>query len=347
MTDQLASYNENVAVLDLVLFLQAMEHITRTCRIIDQPSGHALLVGVGGSGKQSLSKLSAFILSIEVFRIVVSSSYGMNDLKEDIKVVFMKAGCAGNPQLFVLTDTQIINDKFLMYINDILSTGYIEGLFASDELDEVCGKVRSEARSNGVEDTPAALFDFFLSKIKKNLHLDLCFSPVGDAFRIRARMFAGIINNTTMDYHHAWPTDALVGVADRFLEEVDFDTPELRHTVSEHMAFCHNSIDEANARFLLSERRNNYVTPTSFLELIKFYKSLLNDKRGKIIEQIKRLEIGLQTMEDTNKVVADLSVELDETMVIVDAEKEATGKLIAVVDAEAADAAKEEAIAKE
>jgi len=180
-----------------------------------------------------------------------------------------------------------------MYINDILSTGYIEGLFASDELDEICGKVRSEARSNGVEDTPAALFEFFLLKIKKNLHLDLCFSPVGDAFRIRARMFAGIINNTTMDYHHPWPTDALVGVADRFLEEIEFESGELRHTVSEHMAFCHNSIDAANAKFLVAERRHNYVTPTSFLELIKFYKNLLNDKRGKIIEQIKRLEIGL------------------------------------------------------
>jgi len=158
-------------------------------------------------------------------------------------------------------------------------------------------------------------------------------------------MFAGIINNTTMDYHHAWPTDALIGVANRFLEEVEFDTPELRVTVSEHMAFCHTSIDEANSKFLVAERRNNYVTPTSFLELIKFYKSLLNDKRGKIVEQIKRLEIGLQTMDDTNKVVADLSVELDETMIIVNAEKEATGKLIEIVDAEAADAAKEEAIA--
>jgi len=205
-----------------------------------------------------------------------------------------------------------------MYINDILSTGYIEALFASDEIDEICGKVRSEARSGGTEDTPAALFGFFLDKCRRNLHLDLCFSPVGDAFRIRARMFPGIINSTTMDYHHAWPPEALIGVANRFLEEVEFDTEELRNTISTHMAFCHTSIDEANVRFLVNERRNNYVTPTSFLELIKFYKKLLNDKRGKIIDQIKRLEIGLQTMDDTNKVVADLSVELDETMKIVD-----------------------------
>jgi dynein heavy chain len=116
--------------MDLVLFNEAMEHITRCCRIVDQPNGHCLLVGVGGSGKQSLSKLSAFILGIEVFRIVVSSSYGMNDLKEDIKTVYMKAGAQGNPQMFILTDTQIISDKFLMYINDILSVGYVAELFA-------------------------------------------------------------------------------------------------------------------------------------------------------------------------------------------------------------------------
>jgi dynein heavy chain len=70
--------------MDLVLFSIACQHITRIARIVDQPCGNALLVGVGGSGKQSLSKLTAFILAQDVFRIVVTSNYTKADLKLDI-----------------------------------------------------------------------------------------------------------------------------------------------------------------------------------------------------------------------------------------------------------------------
>lgn len=144
---KMAEYNENVGSMDLVLFGIACEHITRIARIIDQPCGNALLVGVGGSGKQSLGKLTAFILGQEVFRIVVTSNYSMNDLKLDIQNAFTKAGVAGIPLFFILTDSQIPKDNFLVYINDILSAGYIPDLFAKDELDEKINKIRSEAKS--------------------------------------------------------------------------------------------------------------------------------------------------------------------------------------------------------
>jgi dynein heavy chain len=58
--------------------------------------------------------------------------------------------------------------------------------------------------------------------------LGLCFSPVGDAFRFRARKFPGVINCTSMDWFHEWPRDALINVASRFLEEIDFPKDELR-----------------------------------------------------------------------------------------------------------------------
>lgn len=77
----LLEYNDSYAAMDLVLFEDAVRHVCRITRIILNPAGHALLVGVGGSGKQSLSRLAAHICSYRVFQITISASYGISDLK--------------------------------------------------------------------------------------------------------------------------------------------------------------------------------------------------------------------------------------------------------------------------
>ncbi len=97
------------------------------------------------------------------------------------------------------------------------------------------------------------------------------------------------------------------------------------------MATVHLSISEANEDFLTQERRFNYTTPTSFLELISFYRKLLTEKRDKITDQINRLEIGLQTMDSTTEQVDGLKKLLVIKMADVEVEKEKTGKLIDIV----------------
>ena len=88
MADQLTlalrEYNELNAVMDLVLFEDAMKHVCKVTRILTAAGGHALLVGVGGMGKQSLSRLSAFICQYTNVGIVISSTYSINDFKADL-----------------------------------------------------------------------------------------------------------------------------------------------------------------------------------------------------------------------------------------------------------------------
>lgn len=152
----------------------------------------------------------------------------------------MKAGVQGQPTMFILTDSQIVKDDFLIYINDILSAGYIPELFAKDELDGIISKVRAEAKGEGIEDAPGPIFNFFIDKVRRNLHMTLCFSPVGETFRVRARMFPGLINCTQSDWFHEWPEDALIGVANKFLEEITvLPDEELRNKIAEHMSFVH------------------------------------------------------------------------------------------------------------
>jgi dynein heavy chain, axonemal len=183
-----------------------------------------------------LSKLTAFILGYDVYRIMVSTNYSINDLKEDLRTMYTKAGVTGIQLLFILTDSQIINEKFLVFINDMLSSGWVPDLFPKDEFDALMGKIRTEAKSANYGDSPDQLFNFFVDKCKKNLHIGLCFSPVGDIFRIRARRFPGIINCTQIDWFHEWPKDALIGVAGRFLGDVELPNEEIRDAIALNMS---------------------------------------------------------------------------------------------------------------
>jgi dynein heavy chain len=343
LEEKLQEYNETFAEMNLVLFDMAMAHVVRIARIIDLPCGNALLVGVGGSGKQSLSRLACFLMSTDVITILVNQSYGMADLQENLREMYRKAAVKpGSPHSFLMTDGQIANERFLVYINDMLSSGNIPDLFTREDYDAILGALRNLAKAAGVPDERSALFQFFLDRVRKNLHYMLCHSPVGDSFRIRGRKFPALISCSVVDEFHPWPREALNDVSLRFIGNLDFGSAEILDGVAGNMAEVHLSIDAANTRLLASERRYNYTTPKSFLELIAFYKDLLTQRQNKMEYDISRLEKGLTIMEQVQDRVQGLKDDLATKMIQVEEKKAATDVLIADVTTASEGAAIEE-----
>ncbi len=102
--------------MDLVLFGYVIEHICRITRVFRSPAGHALLVGVGGSGRQSLTRLASSIGDFLTVQIEITKNYDKNAWFEDLKVLFKKSGCEDKRTVFLMTDTQIVMESMLEVI---------------------------------------------------------------------------------------------------------------------------------------------------------------------------------------------------------------------------------------
>lgn len=141
-------------------------------------------------------------------------------------------------------------------------------LFPKDELGTVLDEVRVAAKAAGAGETADALYAFLLERVRTNLHVILCLSPVGEAFRERCRMFPGLVNCTTIDWFVEWPADALYEVASRQLAGEDLGSEEVKSAVCRVFVTAHQSVETTSAKMARALKRKNYVTPTNYLETV-------------------------------------------------------------------------------
>ncbi|XP_064233929.1 dynein axonemal heavy chain 6 isoform X6 [Aotus nancymaae] len=312
LQDYLDDYNlTSRKEVKLVFFQDAIEHVSRIARMIRQERGNALLVGVGGTGKQSLTRLAAHICGYKCLQIELSRGYNYNSFQEDLRKLYKMAGIEDKNMVFLFTDTQIVVEEFLEDINNILNSGEVPNLFEKDELEQVLAASRPKAKEVGIsEGNRDEVFQYFISRVRQKLHIVLCMSPVGETFRSRCRMFPSLVNCCTIDWFVQWPREALLSVSKTFFSQVDAGNEERKEKLSLMCVNIHLSVSSMAERYYNELRRRYYTTPTSYLELINLYQSMLSEKRRQIISARDRVKNGLTKLLETNVLVDKRKLDL-------------------------------------
>jgi dynein heavy chain, axonemal len=126
-----------------------------------------------------------------------------------------------------------------------LSSGEIANLFAKDEIDEITSELIPIMKKVDPKRPPTQdnLYDFFISRARNNLHIVLCFSPVGEKFRNRSLKFPGLISGCMIDWFQKWKKDALEAVSSHFLKAFDVRcSPEFKKELIDVMAFVQDNV---------------------------------------------------------------------------------------------------------
>ncbi|CAH8871669.1 unnamed protein product [Trichobilharzia szidati] len=356
LMDYLDDYNLVMSKdVKLVFFVDAVEHVCRIARMIRQDRGNALLVGVGGTGKQSLTRLAAHINEYKCFQIELCRGYDYSSFHEDLKRLYISAGVENKPTVFLFTDNQIIVEEFLEDINNILNSGEVPNLFESDEYERLIIGCRPAAKDAGIaEGNRDAIYEFCINRVRNNLHIVLCMSPVGSNFRVRCRMFPSLVNCCTIDWFVEWPEDALYSVAKFAFSQADFSSDEMKEAVSKLSTDIHLSVSQTAERFYAELKRHYYTTPTSYLELLELYTTMLNKRIKELLDGRDKFRNGLNKILETNDLIAKMEVELTAMRPTLEVKQRDTEKLMIKLseDQEQADSVRnrvkeDEALAKQ
>ncbi|SCM22337.1 dynein heavy chain, putative [Plasmodium berghei] len=218
LSEELNEYN-NFYNLNIVLFNDAIKHICKLIRIIDNLKSDALLLGIGGCGKTTISKFSSYVASKTFIEMDFSRHCTDNDIKKYLQNIFHRCVMKNEDIILFLKESKI-HDNFFIYINEYMCTNNIIDLYTKEEKDCVINNIRNIAKSENIKETDNDIFDYYIKKVNENLHFILCFSPTSNNFRDKANNFQCILNNTMIDIYDNWEADSLMCVGKNYVNNI-------------------------------------------------------------------------------------------------------------------------------
>lgn len=178
--------------------------------------------------------------------------------------------------------------------------------------------------------------------MQRNLHVVFTMNPSNPDFSNRTASSPALFNRCVIDWFGDWSEEGLYQVAKEFTYVIDpvpesFDPPihedEARHGILINtIVGIHSTVIELNKKLSKSAKKFNYITPRDFLDLIKHFVELYNEKKSMLEDQQYHLNVGLDKLKQTETQVLEMQGSLDlKKAELEKKEKEASEKMTLIV----------------
>lgn len=297
---------DQFAVTDDVL-----THLTRIERVLCQPLGHIVLMGASGTGKKTLARFAAWMLSLHVYQIHSHSSYSEEDFATELRLILRKAGVDGHQIMIIFDESNAMECSFLEMMNSLLACGEVPGLYSGDERIRLIEDLKA-AGAGGMSSSAQALYMEFVRRIRQNLHIVFAISTDCTDHKLSSAIGAdlterspALYNRCTVDWIGDWSRQTLEAVAELKIEVALGKEKDqiIRSAVEMH--------EVAKENFKLFAIPMN-VTPRHYLEFIEQINRIALEKGNAIQSGADRHTEGLRRLEAAGNAVDDVKESLNE-----------------------------------
>lgn len=338
------------AQLNLVFFEDAVNHLLRICRVLRTPQSNMILVGVGGSGKRSLTQLAAFICGHKLVEVPnLEDDYNITVFLNEM---YRSAGMRDEKIALLVCMDKLKNDSVLKHLS-VAIAGEEISMFTREHLDAIASGIESQvdqerqqaAKKQSVTDSILSQlesriddespsqevtrpYSLFLRRIRANMHVVFCASPGDPRFLSCGLRFPRILSSSVIDWVTKWPRDALKLVAESFISDADISIQNVEH-VSEFMALAHAMVEKHMLISYRDSRCNVHLTSRSYILFVRTFLRLFSEKHSEISAQSLHLRTGILKLEKAENSIEQWQVEQKEKSLLMGSKTQEVAKMIA------------------
>ncbi|KAM3875467.1 cytoplasmic dynein 2 heavy chain 1 [Diretmus argenteus] len=298
-------YSRDNRELDLLLFWEVCDFVSRVDRVLSRPGGSLLLAGRSGVGRRTATCLVSHMHGYTLCTPKISRNYSLKHFNNDLKMVMQLAGLEGQQVVLLLEDYQFVHPAFLEMVNSLLSSGEVPGLYTPEELEPLLSSLKDAASQDGFT---GPLYNYFSYRIQQNLHIVLIMDCTNSNFTINCESNPALYRKCSVQWMEGWSESSMKKIPELLLAKIEGEAEKSGGGKATNSNGSGSDQGELCRLFLLVHEscREHGATPSQYMSFLHVYTAIYSSKQSQLTTRQQHLQAGVSKLNEAKALVDEL-----------------------------------------